>query len=373
MSPPTSYFDPVVSGLAGGGEIVTLADAADVVIDSVTYDDVVPWPIAPDGGGPSLELIDPFSDNGVGPSWAASTGTDGTPQAQNSVFNAPPPSLNITATPFRPNAGQAVTVQASAPGASAATLTYKVMFGSDVPVAMTDGGGGTFSAVIPGQAAGSLIRFKVSATVGAGTLTHPVAGDSRGYDGVVVKDPALNSAQLPVLEWFIDDAGYNGLLQPFCDQVEYPGVITWQGQVFDNANFRRRGHGSCNDPKPKVEMQLPAGYAIDFSSVRLRERGAVHRPARRVGAAERVLPDPRPRLGEHPPGRRPGRRLHAGAGPAQRRVLRRQHDPGGVRRVLAQPQGLRQRRLLQGRGRRAAHLLDPDGAVQLGRLRQEGP
>ena len=103
---PDAYFDPVVSGLAGGGEIVTLADSADVVIDSVTYDDVVPWPIAPDGGGPSLELIDPFSDNGVGPSWAASTGTDGTPQAQNSVFNAPPPSLNITATPFRPNAGR---------------------------------------------------------------------------------------------------------------------------------------------------------------------------------------------------------------------------------------------------------------------------
>ena len=263
---PDAYFDPVVSGLAGGGEIVTLADSADVVIDSVTYDDVVPWPIAPDGGGPSLELIDPFSDNAVGPSWAASTGTDGTPQAQNSVFNAPPPSLNITATPFRPNPGQAVTVQASAPGASAATLTYKVMFGSDVSVAMTDGGGGTFSAVIPGQAAGNLIRFKVSATVGAGTLTHPVAGDSRGYDGVVVTDSSLNSAQLPVLEWFIDDAGYNGLLQPFCDQVEYPGVITWQGQVFDNANFRRRGHTSCNDPKPKIEMQLPAGYAIDFSS-----------------------------------------------------------------------------------------------------------
>ena len=79
------------------------------------------------------------------------------------------------------------------------------------------------------------------------------------------RTPLSNSAQLPVLEWFIDDAGYNGLLQPFCDQVEYPGVITWQGQVFDNATFRRRGHSSCNDPKPKVEMQLPAGYAIDFS------------------------------------------------------------------------------------------------------------
>ena len=68
-----------------------------------------------------------------------------------------------------------------------------------------------------------------------------------------------------MLEWFLDDASYNQLAQPVCDGVNYTGVITWQGKVYDNATFRRRGHTSCVDAKPKVEMQLPAGYAIDFN------------------------------------------------------------------------------------------------------------
>ncbi len=78
-------------------------------------------------------------------------------------------------------------------------------------------------------------------------------------------DPSLSAAQLPVLEWFLDDASYNQLAQPVCDGVNYTGVITWQGKVYDNSTFRRRGHTSCVDAKPKVEMQLPAVYAIDFN------------------------------------------------------------------------------------------------------------
>ena len=68
-----------------------------------------------------------------------------------------------------------------------------------------------------------------------------------------------------MLEWFLDDASYNQLARPVCDDVNYTGVITWQGVVYDNSTFRRRGHTSCTDPKPKIEMQLPAGYAIDFN------------------------------------------------------------------------------------------------------------
>ena len=166
-----------------------------------------------------------------------------------------------------------MTVQATLPKGIAATLTYKVMFGNDVPIAFKDDAGsvggandGTYSAVIPHQPAGNLIRYKISATASGQTLSYPGAGDTRGYDGVVVRDTSVeNSAQLPVLEWFLDDASYNQLARPVCDDVNYTGVITWKGVVYDNSTFRRRGHTSCVDPKPKIEMQLPAGYAIDFN------------------------------------------------------------------------------------------------------------
>ncbi len=270
---PDLFFVPG-SNLSNGGETITLVNATNAVIDTVPYDDAVPWPLTPDGGGPSLELVDPFSDNSLGTSWAASTVNQGTPKAQNSVFLAPPPSLqNVSASPSRPSPGQSVTVQATIPPGSSATLTYKVMFGANVAVPFKDDGAsvgsandGTYSGVIPAAGAGQLIRYRIDANVGGTALSYPPAGDSRHYDGVVVTDPSVQSASLPALEWFLDDTSYNRLLRPVCDDVVYTGVITWQGKVYDNSTFRRRGHGSCSDPKPKIEMQLPAGYAIDFSA-----------------------------------------------------------------------------------------------------------
>ena len=100
-------------GLSGAGELLRLYDATDTLHDSVTYDDAAPWPVAPDGGGPTLELIHPRHDNSQGVNWAASNGTapHGTPGAMNSVFDAtdsaatPPPELSLAApypNPFNP-------------------------------------------------------------------------------------------------------------------------------------------------------------------------------------------------------------------------------------------------------------------------------
>ncbi len=118
-----------------------------------------PWPSTPNGTGPSLELVDPFLDNGIGTNWGASTGDNGTPNAQNSVYGAPPPTLTgVAATPARPAPGQAFTVRATMPLGATATLTSKVMFGADVTVPFRDdaasvGGAndGTYSAVSRGH------------------------------------------------------------------------------------------------------------------------------------------------------------------------------------------------------------------------------
>jgi hypothetical protein len=47
------------TNLANGGERITLLDAAGAPIFSFPYRDDAPWPLTPDGGGPSLVLIDP--------------------------------------------------------------------------------------------------------------------------------------------------------------------------------------------------------------------------------------------------------------------------------------------------------------------------
>ncbi len=81
----TNVVGDMSFGLDGGGELVRLFDAGDVLADWVAYDDGAPWPPEPDGQGPTLELIDAFVDNGLAENWAASIATHGTPGAMNSV------------------------------------------------------------------------------------------------------------------------------------------------------------------------------------------------------------------------------------------------------------------------------------------------
>ncbi len=77
-----------VFGLSNGGEAVYLRDDAGFVVDSVTFGDLPPWPPEADGGGSTLELIDPVADNSLASSWRASAVRGGTPGAVNSVFTA---------------------------------------------------------------------------------------------------------------------------------------------------------------------------------------------------------------------------------------------------------------------------------------------
>jgi len=73
-------------GLSGGGEEISLYDLSGGLIDRVEYDDSLPWPIEPDGNGPTLELISPDSLNDLASSWSFSDG-NGTPGYINSVIS----------------------------------------------------------------------------------------------------------------------------------------------------------------------------------------------------------------------------------------------------------------------------------------------
>ena len=75
-------------GLNGGGELVRLFDAGELPVDEVNYDDSSPWPLEPDGNGPTLELIHPSLDNDLGVNWATSGNNGGTPGVVNSVYTA---------------------------------------------------------------------------------------------------------------------------------------------------------------------------------------------------------------------------------------------------------------------------------------------
>ena len=74
-------------GLSSNGEFIRLYDSNGTLVDSVFYLPDSPWPEAADGTGPSLELIDPNSDNTLPENWTTFT-SNGTPGRANGIYTS---------------------------------------------------------------------------------------------------------------------------------------------------------------------------------------------------------------------------------------------------------------------------------------------
>jgi hypothetical protein len=70
--PDIEVLGDFVGRLGNGGDRVLLLDARGNPADELRYFDGGRWPTAADGGGASLELRDPWSDNAAAEAWAAS-------------------------------------------------------------------------------------------------------------------------------------------------------------------------------------------------------------------------------------------------------------------------------------------------------------
>ncbi len=96
----TNLVGPFDGGaLNNSGETIKLTDALGSIVDEVSYLDIEPWPLQPDGDGPSLSLIDPNFDNNLPESWGPSIVLYGTP---GTINNPEIPFLQLT----YPNGGE---------------------------------------------------------------------------------------------------------------------------------------------------------------------------------------------------------------------------------------------------------------------------
>ena len=66
---------PWIGGLSSDGDEIVLRDSGGVKIDGMQYGITAPWPVPPNGDGPTLELVNPNLDNDLGGHWRASTTT----------------------------------------------------------------------------------------------------------------------------------------------------------------------------------------------------------------------------------------------------------------------------------------------------------
>lgn len=122
---------PWTGNLSGDGEKITLRDAEGLAMDVVDYRSEFPWPIAANGDGASMELINPGQDNDLGSSWASSPGMP-SPGARNGGFlaNAAPNIRQVDHSPKQPASTNPLIITAKVTdpdGVASVALSYQVV------------------------------------------------------------------------------------------------------------------------------------------------------------------------------------------------------------------------------------------------------
>ncbi len=245
--------------LSNGGERIRLRNASNSVIDQLEYDDVGVWPAMADGEGPSLERRDPLGPTQHPGNWVSGGPTPGAPNSNLGPLL--PWFSNVTHTVL-PAAGAPISVSATLAEATAATLIYRVGFGPEVSVPMA-ASGSTMSAQIPGQAAGALVRYRLTATAVSSTVgAWPRQGDGTNFTGTTVASSTTSA--LPRFEWFMEDLVYLKAVKDLTLSGDdgYPAVFAYGGKIFDNSKVRVKGQVSRTWPKKKWKMILPAGHEL---------------------------------------------------------------------------------------------------------------
>lgn len=90
LPPTVRVFGPWVGSLNNGGEEIVLADAAGAVQTRLSYGDSGNWPMAADGAGHSLQIINPNGNVDDWRNWRASRATGGSPGTVEPVLAETP-------------------------------------------------------------------------------------------------------------------------------------------------------------------------------------------------------------------------------------------------------------------------------------------
>jgi hypothetical protein len=184
---------------------IELVNASGRKVDSVKYRSRAPWPLAADGYSSSLERICPTASAEGPENWAPSPlpavgrRPTGTPGQKNANYSPRLPPVIAKVTCNSPHAApeQAIRVEAEvrpAEGLGEVELRYRVAgpgYEKDekaVPMTKTDSG--RYTASIPGQKAGQIVRFRIRAADSrGGERFAPNANDIRPAYSVYIHEP----------------------------------------------------------------------------------------------------------------------------------------------------------------------------------------
>lgn len=198
--------------LSNEGESLTLRNPVGDKIDEVDYGVGFPWPTQANGGGSTMELLNPLVDNDLGGAWRSGVASPG---EQNSVFTQNPPPFIRQVDPDNLVVTSGVPIKVSAKitdtdGMGSVQLAYQVVEPGDY-IAINDPRYPTNWTEIAMTATGDIY----TATIPASVQTHRRLIRYR----IIAEDSVGNSIRVP----YDDDS------QPNFAAFVYDGVPAWTG------------------------------------------------------------------------------------------------------------------------------------------------
>jgi len=250
----------VYSGkLSNGGERVRLLTDDNQVVVDLTWQTSDPWPVTPDGNGPSLELRSATGDIASPANWRASTSTNGNPGSAPSLISAAPPLVTSHTAAELVSAGQSIPVTATAVNTQSMRLVYNVDYGSNQTIDMTETAG-QWQASLPSLSTGGLLQFRFEATGPGGTTTSPRADDVVSWWAVGVASPQPNNA--PVVDLFFSPQAWQDIDDRECGCT---GAVAYEGRIWTDVAMRRAGFTSINQAKAHLRLDFPDGHPFEAS------------------------------------------------------------------------------------------------------------
>jgi hypothetical protein len=256
------------------------------------------WFALHDGGGASLELINPELPNTYAHNWGANATTNTTPGRANSLLtaNTAPLIASVSHLPIIPQPADPVVITARIVDEHPATVVATVFWRVDgssafTPAAMADDGAhgdgvasdGVFGAILPPQPAGTIVEFYLQAADDlAQTRVHPrwiaPADSSRTANLLYQVDSGTSSSSQPVYRMILRESErtYLEALSNNTNPANGPTTdsdadmnatwITTDAVVSDgtttqlryNVGVRNRGHGSRASRPHNFHLNIPS-------------------------------------------------------------------------------------------------------------------
>ena len=272
--------------LSNSGERLALADADGNELDVVDFGDGGVWPVAADGDGPSIELLNPRLPNDYGSAWRASLVAHGTPGALNGTYDpAPKPIIaGVLHSPAIPAPLQSITVVATVlDDAVIPTVTLYYRQDQDPTIAYSstpmyddgahgDGAAGdrVFGAVLPGLAEGQRLDFTIRADDGTGSSAAPpghntlVAGQYPAQTYLCEFTASAVLTDFPMYRLITTQRTRN--LQEAHNEDEHDATFLRCNplgcEIFYNVIERYRGQSSLNQHPHSYRVNFPADHPL---------------------------------------------------------------------------------------------------------------